>query len=983
MNRHLNARKLHMESLEDRCLLAVVAGGEESATFADAAPHATLADDQMEFALVITDALPVAAEVENPRVSVGDGINLVTETPYGETVYVSLYVKSNNPDYGVQRGYCSLNYDAAGLTPVAYYDSPNFDSLTINEGFDFSSVGCISAFGGEPSDFGAAYGKDSWALVGTMSFSADVVGQYEFTTGVAVNSKGEERESWGFVREDFEDTYEYSIPKASTSLTITGEMPVIEDVAVEGWIGGYDGHAHSITITDPAAETDKILYSTDGVNYDLTVCPEYTEEGVYTTYVRVSRKGCAIWYGSTTVEIQHVVPVVTTLEDVVDNEDDVISLREAIERAIEGDVITFDASLAGGTIILNGTQLEITKGITIDASDVGGITIDANGQSRVFYTSGGTENNPIGFVGLTITGGFVGSGGAGIFNKNGIIVVANCNIVDNSARDSSGGGINSEGGSLTVTDSIFSKNSADGNGGGIWTSAILMITNSEFLCNTSYSGGGIYNYSSTLTVINSTIANNTADSGGGIFNESGTLTISDSTFLKNTACQGGGIYIARTTLTIENCMISENIATDGNGGGIHTRSYSYVTVTNSILTGNSAKSNGGGISNSYSSLTVINSTLSMNLAYGGGGIANFGDAAHSIVKLANSLLTENSADYGGGIWNNGLYTDSTTITINNSTIARNSAGSGGGIYTSNNMTVTINSIIAQNFSDTEWFDICDDNGIDNNNGVTINAYNTLSSFTGWTESTDCLVYDPAQPLFEDAENSDYTLAQHSQAVNMGDNSYVETETDLVGNPRIVNGTVDLGAYERQQLATTVMLTGTRGNYVSYGANRHRLEWEPVDNASEYELAYSTDGLNWIRIETEENFAIVSGLTYGDTVSYRVRALGEGVFIDADWSDVKSFDVCPMDINNDGMISGSDRSLMASAWGSELGDEKYRFCADINGDGNISGPDRSFLGSNWAKEAGDDDLVYPRAVRAVEVVFATYESGDMDADINVF
>ncbi len=446
-------RCIRFESLEDRCLLAVTAGGAEfNAVFAETAPQVTSAD-QMEFALVITDAIPVEAEIADPTVSVGDGVNLISETQFGETVYVSLYVKSLDPNYGIQYGYCSLHYDETGVTSGVYYDSPNFDTATINEGFDFSSVGCISAFGGEPSNSSASFGKTGWALVGTMSFSADVVGQYEFTTGVAVNAKGEERESWGFVREDFDDTYEYGTPAVSASLAITGEMPIIEDVTVEGWTGGYDEFAHSITVTDPSAETDKILYSTDGVNYNLTVCPEYFDEGTYTTYVRVTRTGYANWYGSATIEIQHVNPIVTTLDDVVDSRDGMTSLREAIGWANEGDVITFDSSLAGGTMTLNGTQLEITKGVTIDASYIGGITIHANSQSRVFKLSGGSDENPIELIKLTITGGYTQGSGGGIYISDSVVMLSYSDIVNNTVYYSHGGGIYSERSSITVVES--------------------------------------------------------------------------------------------------------------------------------------------------------------------------------------------------------------------------------------------------------------------------------------------------------------------------------------------------------------------------------------------------------------------------------------------------------------------------------------------------------------------------------------------------
>jgi hypothetical protein len=60
----------------------------------------------------------------------------------------------------------------------------------------------------------------------------------------------------------------------------------------------------------------------------------------------------------------------------------------------------------------------------------------------------------------------------------------------------------------------------------------------------------------------------------------------------------------------------------------------------------------------------------------------------------------------------------------------------------------------------------------------------------------CITSDP---LFVDAENGDYHLQSGSPCIDVGDNSLVPagTSTDLDGNPRIQNGTVDMGAYEFQ------------------------------------------------------------------------------------------------------------------------------------------------------------------------------------------
>ena len=52
------------------------------------------------------------------------------------------------------------------------------------------------------------------------------------------------------------------------------------------------------------------------------------------------------------------------------------------------------------------------------------------------------------------------------------------------------------------------------------------------------------------------------------------------------------------------------------------------------------------------------------------------------------------------------------------------------------------------------------------------------------------------PLFVDFNNNNYALQEDSPAIDAGNNEAIEGfETDLVGNPRINNNTVDLGAFE--------------------------------------------------------------------------------------------------------------------------------------------------------------------------------------------
>ncbi|MBE9118759.1 CHAT domain-containing protein, partial [Lusitaniella coriacea LEGE 07157] len=132
-------------------------------------------------------------------------------------------------------------------------------------------------------------------------------------------------------------------------------------------------------------------------------------------------------------------------------------------------------------------------------------------------------------------------------------------------------------------------------GGAILNLGTLAVTNSTISGNTAInSGGGIFN-GRTATISNSTISDNTAvDSGGGIFNR-GTATISNSTISGNTASSGGGIFnngfaVNAAVMMVNNSTISGNTASSG--GGVFNYEYTAnavaMTIGNSIIAGNTA-----------------------------------------------------------------------------------------------------------------------------------------------------------------------------------------------------------------------------------------------------------------------------------------------------------------------------------------------------------------------------------------------------------
>ena len=230
----------------------------------------------------------------------------------------------------------------------------------------------------------------------------------------------------------------------------------------------------------------------------------------------------------------------TSLADTVDAYDNVVTLREAITvYANDGDTITFAPELKGGTITLGGSQIEIAKSITVDASalwdatqDTPGITIDANSQSRIFSISGDTVIESLAF-----TRGFSDDGGAIYIALYSTATILNSQFYNNSAVSSGGAIMVYKHATSTISNSTFQNNTASYDGGAVDAAygSTATISNSHFDNNSaSEIGGAISAGRSTVTISNSTFQNNTADYGSAIFLFCSTLKIStNSTFQNN------------------------------------------------------------------------------------------------------------------------------------------------------------------------------------------------------------------------------------------------------------------------------------------------------------------------------------------------------------------------------------------------------------------------------------------------------------------
>ena len=369
-------------------------------------------------------------------------------------------------------------------------------------------------------------------------------------------------------------------------------------------------------------------------------------------------------------------------------------------------------------------------------------------------------------------------------------------ITSNSAIARGGGGIYFEYSSSIVKNCIIKDNSATGD---------------SRLCG----GGGIFCEMSHVTIINSHIEQNSANSGGGVYcHLSSSLTINNCTISNNLAkaegswgtdrSYGGGVCCHESSsLTITGSTISDNIAEVGDsaGGGVYGRD-SKLTIDNCTITGNTVKgdwnSKGGGIYCEQGSSIIAKCKINNNSATEGGGIA----CEQSSPIITGSIISGNFGPdrykFGGG----GIYCDDSSPTIANCTIIGNSFF---GLYCHDGSTNVTNSILYYNGRDGR-------NQIDGPGYVNVNYSDVQThkpSYPPWPGEGN-INADPCfiESGYWDANGTPYTweddfwvegnyrLLPTSPCIDAGcPTSYLLDTTDLDGNPRIVNGRIDMGAYE--------------------------------------------------------------------------------------------------------------------------------------------------------------------------------------------
>ena len=603
---------------------------------------------------------------------------------------------------------------------------------------------------------------------------------------------------------------------------------------------------------------------------------------------RVATKVANVDMGAYEFQFEEPSTVVTTDLDVVDVTDGKISLREAIEYAAQlgESTVSFAEGLA--TINLNST-LELDKSISIDASSVGGVWLDANGFADAASAIAVNEGAKVSLVSLTITN-------------------SSANAQDWLRED---------------------NDRPQYSGGAVWNAGELILRDATITGNVAAYGGGLYNLGS-MRVYNSTVANNVALYYGGIYNR-GELYVENSTIAGNQAAYNGGGVSNFAAATLVGTAVVGNRAETGAGVlALANASGSQVapetTLTNCTVAGNVATSAGGGVwANDV--LNVVNTIVAGNAAASAADVYLAGSAdanvRYSLVGASNAKIS------GVGV--------KTNVDPNFVDFAAPTAGS----WTANawkawNLELAVGSpaidagaenLAVDGYGVKLTTDLAGDKRVVGK-AVDMGAYEEQGNvapsgivveFNGEL-TTETLVAGTvvATLTTEDANGEEdvyeYELLGASDYFALDGDKIVATQNVPAGSYELVVRSTDQGG---ESVETTIQIVVVNPGAENYAAptitsvannSESALEvfWATGDPAKEYVVSYRVGDGAWIETNalTGEHGTIEGDFNVGDVVQVRIRAVGGVDKNGSDWSEVETYVVAEPPKAFDVATSGS-------------------------------------------------------------------------------
>ena len=345
----------------------------------------------------------------------------------------------------------------------------------------------------------------------------------------------------------------------------------------------------------------------------------------------------------------------------------------------------------------------------------------------------------------------------------------------------------------------------DGGALRIFNSDDVIISHSTLFCNFSREHGGALNAEQSKVVLRDcAVTDNLAYSfidtiyfmyGGGLRFLGCDVTLSDVAFLRNNAEQsiGGALCVDRCTVSIDRCRFEYNLGI--NGGGIYLiDSYETCSITNSLFANNTSKHFGGGLAIRDSSPLMSNLTVVNN---------------HSIgVTCGGIFFYQYSSPV---LWNCIVYGNTNDAPLEDPV--------------------------------QMWSWTYDDYAPEFHNCLVQYGFENISNHEVIMVYENCLDEDP---LFAGPDNENFRLDSDSPCINAGSldtPAAIINGLDLDGNQRVINGRIDIGAYEFdltgiQETAQNENLIRIVGNPITLSSYAE-IECEKVCHL--YAIVYSMDG----------------------------------------------------------------------------------------------------------------------------------------------
>jgi hypothetical protein len=456
-------------------------------------------------------------------------------------------------------------------------------------------------------------------------------------------------------------------------------------------------------------------------------------------------------------------------------------------------------------------------------------------------------------------------------------------------------------------------------------------------------GGGLYLSGAALTLTGATIATDSAAGGvggaggqggfGGIGFRTGGNGGNGANGGNGGSGQGGGLYASAAPLTLTRTTVSHDTATGGSGGGGGAggpggRGSSDGQTGSPGGAGVGGAGQGGGILDG-GTLTLTNSTIANNSATArGGGISGSVTAVNDTI----AYNTVGSGGSGGGL--------AGTATLDNTIVALNTNGTGSGAP-ADDISGTVSSSSAYNLIGTGGSGGLT-NGVNHNQvGVANPGLGPLADNGGSTQTIALLTGSPA-------------LDKGSNALAVDPSTRLPLIADQRGGgfPRIINHTVDIGAYEFFQGANVVGISagwGTQTAPLQTAADLLRL----LPAGRKTDLPWL--GINRLPITLSEAETLTSGdvtvtsargIKYGPVTisgsgtSYTITlanpiTVADRLTITIGNANIATYtwrlDVLPGDFNDDGVVNSQD---IVGVRNEILGLAPITIFGDINGDGKV-------------------------------------------------